>query len=190
MTSINVLLWIITLIGGVDRSDSLQVDSSHPELRIKTGVLYLAKNPFTGTVIETYDSGTIKSRIAYRDGRKHGELVSWFRSGQKRTQRQFAEGKKIGVHRGWWESGGLKFEYPFKDDVYHGELYEWYENGTLASHYSYVAGRESGAQRAWRPNGKLHVNVVYKDGRAYGLFKAKPCYTVVDGGGQYGTSMD
>lgn len=160
--------------------------AGHSDLVIKNGMHYYLGNPFSGYTEEFHlENGALKSRVGYWQGRKSGEALKWYPDGQLYTRRFYHEGRKHGVHEGWWPDGKQQFRFHFVDGNYHGEVIEWHPNGQLATAYQYEEGRENGQQQAWRENGKLYVNYVVKDGRRYGMIKARLCYSVKDGEGQY-----
>jgi antitoxin component YwqK of YwqJK toxin-antitoxin module len=108
--------------------------------------------PFTSTNVEHWEDGGLKS-IRHLD----------------------AEGKKVGMHFGWWPNGTLKFQYAFENGLHEGQANEWLSDGSLFRAFNYVDGKESGLQRMWYEGGSLRANYVIKNGRRFGLMGSKPC---------------
>nr|WP_299383421.1 hypothetical protein [Allomuricauda sp.] len=155
------------------------VDDTNPELKLINGVLHYKNTPFWGTLISTYDDGSLKMELQYRDGRKHGFEKRWHPQGQLAQRRQYAHGIKIGNHKGWWEDGSKKFDYQFNDHgAYHGNRKEWYRNGQQLLDFNYLNGKEAGKQRMWTDNGKIRANYEVRNGERFGLLGIKKCYTV------------
>ena len=162
-----------------------KIDAKDARLLHQDGMLYFDGQPFSGMLIERYDNHRRKSETGYRKGKMDGLQQTWFSNGAKKTRRFYKGGRKHGLHQGWWLNGGQQFEYHFVNGKYDGEQLQWYANGQLAQQFFYEDGIEVGTQQAWRENGKLYINLVIIDGRKFGVFKAKPCFTVKDGEGQY-----
>jgi antitoxin component YwqK of YwqJK toxin-antitoxin module len=56
-----------------------------------------------------------------------------------KSEANYKDGKKDGLHRGWYENGQLMFEFNYKNGK--RTLYkEWYENGRLESKKVYDNG--------------------------------------------------
>ena len=87
----------------------------------------------------------------------------------------YRQGKKIGIHKGYYENGNPKFEYHFIQGEHHGIAKEWYENGQDYKFFHYNMGYEEGSQKAWWENGVIRANYVVKNGRRYGLIGLKLC---------------
>ena len=167
----------------------IYVEESAAELKYHEGRLYFNGQTFSGYLTAVHGESVLAARIPYFDGKKHGLAQTWFPSGELCTARSYQAGKKGGLHRGFYEDGSPKFTYAFKNGEYHGEVLEWYASGDPAKAFSYQAGREVGKQQAWRENGKLYINIVVREnGKRYGLFNARPCYSVDDGAVAYADS--
>ncbi len=110
---------------------------------------------------------------------KEVEIVEkWYDDGQMMERRCYVEGRRNGLHEGWWPNGVKRFEYQYKDDVYEGEVVEWYENGQMYRRMQYKDGHEHGMQQMWKADGRLLANYEMKNGRKYGLAGVKNCTTV------------
>ncbi len=155
------------------------VYDSNENLRLDNGVLLYKTAPFNGVLMSNYNSGTIKCKVEYRDGRKDGSENQWFENGNKQVERFYAKGFKVGIHRSWWDNGMIKFEYHFNDKgQYHGEMKEWYQSGQLLRAFNYVNGKEDGSQKLWKPDGNIKANYQVVNGERFGLIGLKKCYTV------------
>jgi antitoxin component YwqK of YwqJK toxin-antitoxin module len=49
-----------------------------------------------GLVIEYYESGEVKSKVNYVDGKEQGELIEYYESGEVKLKVSFEEGKAQG----------------------------------------------------------------------------------------------
>lgn len=110
---------------------------------------------------------------------KWGKPVEkWYDNGQLMERRYYENGKKVGVHLGWWPNGNKRFEYHYSMDMYDGPVKEWYEDGQLYRSFNYKDGQEFGAQQMWKPDGRISANYEVRDGRKYGLTGVKNCISV------------
>ena len=73
--------------------------------------LYLGGKPFTGVSVEKYRSGQKKFEIIYKDGRKCGLETHWDEDGQKRWEDTFQDGRLI-AGKSWDKDGNLIRETP------------------------------------------------------------------------------
>ena len=103
-----------------------------------------------------------------------------FPVGKKQKAGSHVNGKKEGLHEGWWPTGKKKFYFTAYDNEYNGEFYEWYASGLLGKAFHYKAGKEEGSQRLWWDNGTVRANYVVKKGKKYGLLGIKICMNPYD----------
>lgn len=109
------------------------------------------------------------------------EIVEkWYNDGQLMERRCYKDGRRNGLHEGWWPDGSKKFEYHYHNDAYNGEVVEWYEDGQMYRRMNYKDGHEDGRQQMWKPDGRIMANYEMKNGRKYGLAGVKNCTTVWD----------
>ena len=151
---------------------------------IQNGVGIYHLKPFSGTLVEHYDSMHIKSSIQYFDGKQEGTELTYFANGQKEAMRFYTAGEKDSIHTGWWPNSNKRFEYHFSNGAYDGNFTEWFEGGKLGKEIVYKKGQELSG-KGWRENGKLYMSYVMKDGRRYGLVNAQLCYTLKNERGEY-----
>ena len=69
------------------------------------------------------------------------EKKKWYKDGKIKMERQYYNGIKVDVHKGWWENENLKYRYVF-DNVgrYNGKVEEWYVNGQKLREFNYSNG--------------------------------------------------
>ncbi|MES2773360.1 MAG: hypothetical protein V4722_04205 [Bacteroidota bacterium] len=151
---------------------------------VQNGVAMYNSKPYSGTVVEHYDSLRIKSSCQYFNGKQQGSENSFFPDGLKESTRFYTAGEKDSIHYGWWPNGKRRFEYHFNNGQYNGNFIEWYAGGELGRQIVYSKGLELSG-KGWRENGKLYMSYVMKDGRRYGLVNAQLCYTLKNERGEY-----
>lgn len=115
------------------------------------GILYLDGKPFSGNQFMLYENGDTSFVYRYADGRKTGE------------------------HRAWWQNRKLKFIYHYDKDVFEGPVQEWYADGRLYRSMNYAEGHEKGLQQIRLPDGSLYANYEVRNGRNYGMTGTRHC---------------
>ena len=90
--------------------------------------------------VEYYNNGQKKIEKSYKNGQKHGKLLTWFENGQIWQEEN-------------WKNGKLD-----------GKLLTWYPNGNLMGEGNYKDGKEHGKWTGWFQDGKLLYEKYYKDG--------------------------
>ena len=116
----------------------------------------------------------------YLSGKRNGLIVEYFRqSGRVSKQMYFADGKRVGLHRGYYPSGERQFEMNYLDGVYHGDVTYWYRSGQVYTYTLYERGKVKG-HKMWRKNGRIFANYVMRNGKKVGLNGGKLCLNVKD----------
>ncbi|WP_298534731.1 hypothetical protein [uncultured Algibacter sp.] len=178
-TFLNIVLALCVFFGCNSTINEQVVNVLDINLTLDNGVLFYNKSPFNGIIMSSYDSGVIKSKVEYIEGRKDGSEIQWYENGSKLMERFYAKGFKVGIHKAWWENGNLKFEYHFNNEgKYNGSMKEWYQSGQPLRAFNYKNGKEDGAQRLWKPDGQIKANYQVIKGERFGLIGLKKCYTV------------
>lgn len=176
-------LLLLVIFGCIDL-DSKEVKSFNVEIfdfNSKNGIFFKNKTPFTGRVFKLHENGLDTVYIqSYFKGIKNGQFVRFYPKNRIFEKRNYINGKKEGIHIGYWEDGSLAFEYNLKDDEYNGSLKEWNRNGQIIKSFNYVNGYEKGSQKLWFDNGEVRSNYVIKNNRRYGLLGTKNCINVSD----------
>ena len=176
-------LLLLVIFGCIDL-DSKEVKSFNVEIfdfNSKNGIFFKNKTPFTGRVFKLHENGLDTVYIqSYFKGVKNGQFVRFYPKNRIFEKRNYINGKKEGIHIGYWEDGSLAFEYNLKDDEYNGSLKEWNRNGQIIKSFNYVNGYENGSQKLWFDNGEVRSNYVIKNNRRYGLLGTKNCINVSD----------
>ena len=177
-------IFLLLFIFGCIDLDSKEVRSFNVQIfnfHSKNGIFFKNKTPFTGRVFKLHENGldTVYIR-SYFKGIKNGQFVRFYTKNRIFEKRNYVNGKKEGIHIGYWEDGSLAFEYNLKDDEYNGSLKEWNRKGQIIKSFNYVNGYEKGSQKLWFNNGEVKSNYVIKNNRRYGLLGTKNCINVSD----------
>lgn len=159
----------------VGRSTSAVIDVGAADVAQHGGVWRLAGRPFSGLLLERDPSGVVRMAVPLVEGLPDGREWRWYDDGSLESVRQYANGHKVGFHRGWWRGGRRQFEADLRDDGFHGRYRAWHAHGRLSDVRTFVEGREDGVQQSWTADGVLFLNYEVRNGRRYGMVNAKPC---------------
>ncbi len=150
-------------------------------LKINNGVCYFSNKPFSGFIISSYKTDTLKTIASFFKGKQHGVTKTFFPNGKLETERNYKNGIGYGRHIGYWANGLLKFDFTYFNDKREGFQKQWYQSGSPYYELNYTDDKENGMQKAWRENGKPYINYEARNGERYGLQKSALCYTLKDG---------
>ncbi len=127
---------------------------------------------FTGRVSEKFlNIKQLKSETDYIDGKKDGLHKVWFENGNLRAQGNYKEGKRVGLHKTWSKNGHLFFEGNYNEGKEVGVRKFWHENGQLYGEENYNDGMKVGLWKEWYENGQIKKEENYNDGMEVGLWK-------------------
>ena len=99
----------------------------------KNGRLYrenITDEPFTGTVVESFDDGSISLETSYYRGLPHGQQVRNFPNGQRALEVNFDQGSIVGTKSRWWPNGVLREEGYWSEQKFLGRRL-WDQTGRL-----------------------------------------------------------
>jgi antitoxin component YwqK of YwqJK toxin-antitoxin module len=120
--------------------------------------------PFSGQVIEQFDSGSLKARTMIQQGLLDGLSEGWFDNGQMQIQEHFKLGISEGKRLKWHLNGNLKSEVEIVNGELDGLFHEWHENGFLAREIDLSMGLAHGKSRSWFSSGYLQARAVLESG--------------------------
>lgn len=173
-----ILFFSILMVSVV--AEPMSLDSNTATLERVGGLMHFQGIPYSGIVLEHFESGVQESKTHWAEGKREGLYESWHSNGRINEQRLYIANRKEGEHRGWYSDGGLRFLLRFQEGAFHGRCEEWYPNGDKYSEFNYEFGKEIGPQKLWEPNGKIRANYVVKEGKRYGIIGSKQCVSVVE----------
>jgi antitoxin component YwqK of YwqJK toxin-antitoxin module len=128
------------------------------------------KKLFTGVAVNRYRSGQKKNEKHYENGRQHGLETYWHKNGQKKSATNYKNGKRDGHCIKWHENGQKQSEGMVKENKNEGLWISWHSNGQKNSEKTYRNGKEHGLSKSWWENGTKQYEFNYKDGKRHGLW--------------------
>ena len=121
-----------------------------------------------------YENGNSKEIGFYhkKTGLKHGEWTYYFETGKIKQRARYIDGKNEGEWKYFYENGGLwKINY-YQDGRPVRKWKEYFETGKLKRIGSYKNGKRSGKwKKYWSNNGKLQKTGSFKLGKREGEWK-------------------
>jgi DNA ligase (NAD+) len=105
----------------------------------------------------------IVSKSHYHDGKKIGEWITWYYTGQKESETQYDNGKKTNEHITWHYNGQKESETQYDNGKKTSRI-SWHNNGQKKSEGQYKNGTLSGKRISWHPNGQKKSEGQYKEG--------------------------
>jgi len=103
-----LLLLIHTTLGMAE--DTVVV---HPSLiEERDGIAYQigSDQPFTGSVVTTFASGSKSSEMSYKNGLRDGPATTWYEDGHMRLKSEYKEGVRVGRWTSWDGNGHVMFQ--------------------------------------------------------------------------------
>ena len=99
---------------------------------------------------------------------RHGTFTEYYRSGQKRAQGTYQDGRRHGPFKRWRENGLIRSVEEFDEGQRHGESHHYYPNGVLSRHEEYRRGLPHGDHKSWNADQTLVEYQEYRHGRLHG----------------------
>jgi|TARA_B110000495_G_scaffold176487_1_gene168003 antitoxin component YwqK of YwqJK toxin-antitoxin module len=181
-----IISLLFLLIGCSTELDTLQKrDDTYYEI--------ISEEPFSGLIINKYESGQKHTKGYLTNGREDGYWTWWYEGspknhirlyldnildnlpylfydswenyGQKRKVVDYLDGTKDGLSTEWYENGQRKLEGTYKDGERDGLWTWWYEDGQKRSEGPYKDGKPDGLHVQWYENGKKRGEGTFKDGK-------------------------
>jgi hypothetical protein len=132
---------------------------------------------FTGFQVTSFPYGVTRT-AEFKNGLQDGRTFDIHQNGQLMSEYFYSNGKKVGIHKGWYESGKPRFWYEYNSNGENDkEHWEWLEDGRVYSISKYDNGKLIG-QKIWRRDGLVYANTIYTPEKVYGVKGSKLCLTV------------
>jgi antitoxin component YwqK of YwqJK toxin-antitoxin module len=147
----------------------LYVNTNLFDSLLKTGIIFLLiptlfscgntpeKEPKTASRTEyVYNAeGILKSKIIIKDGKVHGEAVTYYPSGQISTLVNYINNKKEGIEKKYYKSGQIYRIRPFKNGSLNGTEIRYYKDGGKKTEQEFKHNNPARGLKEYSPGGKL-----------------------------------
>jgi len=111
-----------------------------------------------------FESGNLKEKATYKDGKLNGERTLFFTNGQAEITEQYISGVMNGDYKVFYESGQLKLVQNYVDGQLTGTSVKYHENGEVAERVNFIDGEENGPFEEYHPNGEIQWRGNYLNG--------------------------
>ncbi len=112
-------------------------------------------NNDTRTEITRYPNGAPECKTPYVNDKAHGVEIWWWNNGQKSSEIMRKDGKRHGVVRAWRKSGEIWHEsMTYKNNKVYETYTGWYESGWKEKEVYYVHNKEY-ARIEWDEKGDV-----------------------------------
>lgn len=158
MKRLQILLLPILLTGLASCQLVDEVEEVFPGFVLEEGKLYEVngKTPYTGTITQHYEDGTLKMEAEYVEGEQKSAIY-YYENGNK--QSEVIRREEDSLMTLWYESGQKE------EEIKPGTIRQWYENGQLKALVSIDDFRNyHGDMKMWDEDGNLIAHEVYEDG--------------------------
>jgi len=142
----------------------------------KRGDIYYEINseePFSGLIINKYESGQKHTKGYLTNGREDGYWTWWYEGSPKNHIRLYLDNILDNLpylfYDSWENYGQKRKVVDYLDGTKDGLSTEWYENGQKKEEGTYKDGKEDGLWTGWYDNGQKELEGTFKDGKPDGL---------------------
>lgn len=107
----------------------------------------------------------------FKDGQRDGETIQyWADSGKLKIKANYRNGKLNGLVEQYYPSGKLQFKHQYVNQLLDGEALDYYENGQLRSSVTFEKSKQTGPYKLFSEQGILLEEGVLKSGMRHGPF--------------------
>ena len=104
----------------------------------------------------SYDvDGNLKAKIITKEGKIHGEVVTYYPSGQISTLANYSNNKKEGIEKKYYKSGQLYRIRPFKNGKLNGTEIRYYKDGGTKTIQEFKHNNPADGLKEYSPGGKI-----------------------------------
>ncbi len=115
---------------------------NYNDLINKNGLMYYADEtkPYTGKCVTNHKGGNIGMGGFFKDGKKNGEWIWWYKNGNKQRYTVYENGRKNGKCIWWYKNGVKKSEIIFDNNRNIRQI-SWNEKGEKIKNPSFSSFR-------------------------------------------------
>ena len=122
-------------------------------------------NAFSGSMVEHYPDGVLKSRSSVRQGRLEGPSEGWYTNGVLQVREHFVDGVSHGTRTKWFPDGSKASEAAITNGQVVGIFRRWREDGSLAEEIAMDRDKPHGLSRSFYPSGAIQTEARLEHGQ-------------------------
>ena len=120
---------------------------------------------FTGSLIDTYVDGLLKSRSIVSNGVLQGLSQGWHTNGMLQVEETYRTGVSHGLRSKWHPDGHLLSEAPIEEGRIQGVFQRWEEQGLLIEEIEMGNGQPDGLARSYHLDGSIQTEARMREGQ-------------------------
>jgi len=117
-----------------------------------------------------YDSGQIKSKCNYIDGKKCGELIEYYKDGQIIMKCNYIDDELCDEYIRYYNDGQISMNCNYNDDKLNGACITYYNNGQIYIKCNYIDDKKCGEYNEYYENGQILIKCDYYDDELCGEY--------------------
>lgn len=118
-----------------------------------------------------YTNGQPKASVTYKDGCPNGQLIKWYKTGEKMEESTYEGCQDVKDRKLWAKEGWLKQE-TINEGNERSIQIEWYQNGQKKAAIPYKKGKQYGHVKRWYDTGQKEEDVMMKNTRVHGSYRS------------------
>ena len=99
------------------------------------------------------------------DGKKDGDYVAWYPTGQMKERTTFRSGVEDGLVQQWYPGGGPFIVYTCMGGQRQGAAFRFYSNGVVCAHEMYRNDKEDGLATYYYESGARQMEILFSMGK-------------------------
>ena len=119
---------------------------------------------FTGVATALHSNGE-KVENTYKNGKRNGKSVTYYKNGKIASEIFYKDGKRNGKAIFWYRDGKKMSEINYFMNNKHGKVVIWNKNGTLKEESNYYLGELDGISKSYDKNGVKRMEALFKKGK-------------------------
>jgi len=122
-------------------------------------------NRKTGTWIDYYCNGKMRSKLTFANGRPDGYAQMFHENGKISEEGVWKNSRWVGKYKLYYDNGQVQHEFVFNPSGRReGKQVYYHENGQVAIEGNFADGKESGLIKEYYENGELKAEKNFADG--------------------------
>lgn len=135
-----------------------------------------------GVWVATYESGTTKSVITYRDGDAKGKVTFYYPNGNVMEEGFWAIDHWEGEYKYYYKNGTLSYHFKYNPQgIRQGEQLYYHDNGKILYSGIWLEGKVTGALSVYNANGVKIIERQYENGVLKNTVQLKPANSTTNG---------
>jgi len=131
-----LLIIVLLSFGFSQRQEKNEIITERHDNGLKKLVLVFEGTGINETLIGRYgfyDTGVKHFVELYKNNKKHGKSIYWYKNGQKKEEVTYKNVKLDGLWTSWYKNGQKRIEGIYKDGKKDGIWTAWYDDGQKMS---------------------------------------------------------